>query len=162
MDMLVFISGSINSGKTTTSKLLAKKLGAKFINVDDLNDRIPNFNLATDLDKSMDLAIAEINRYTAEGHDVVANYVVREMDWERLQKEVQAKDIYVVTLAPRLEVAQGRRGGRKLTDWEIARVQYHYDTGIASPAFGHIIDNSDINVEETVDKILKIIDRPTV
>lgn len=36
--MLVFISGSINSGKTTTSKLLAEKLGAKFINVDDLND----------------------------------------------------------------------------------------------------------------------------
>src|SRR5690606_10220099 len=54
--ILVFISGSINSGKTTTSKLLAKKLGAVFINVDDLNDTIPNFNLATDLDKSMDLA----------------------------------------------------------------------------------------------------------
>jgi cytidylate kinase len=160
--MLVFISGSINSGKTTTSKLLAQKLDAKFINVDDLNDRIPNFNLAIDLDKSMDLAIAEINKYIAEGHDVVANYVVREMDWERLQKEVQTKGIYVVTLAPRLEVAQGQRGGRKLNDWEIARVQYHYDTGIASPTFGHIIDNSDITVEETVDKILEIIDRPTV
>jgi predicted kinase len=158
-NMLIFISGSINSGKTTTSKLLAEKLGAKFINVDDLNDRIPNFNLATDLDKSMDLAITEINSYLAEGHDVVANYVVREEDWQRLQKEVNTPDIHIITLAPRLEVAQGKRGDRALTDWEIARVKYHYDTGIASPKFGHVIDNSDIGSEETVDKILEIIER---
>ena len=52
--MLVFISGSINSGKTTTARALARKLSADFVNVDDLNDTIPNFNLATDLDKSMD------------------------------------------------------------------------------------------------------------
>lgn len=58
--MLVFISGSINSGKTSTSKALANKLGAAFVDVDDLNDEIPNFNLATDLDKSMNLAIRTI------------------------------------------------------------------------------------------------------
>ena len=158
--MLVFISGSINSGKTTTSKLLAQKLGTKYINVDDLNDRIPNFNLATDLDKSMDLAIAEINDYLAKGNDVVANYVVRETDWHRLQKEVNTPDIYVVTLSPRLEVAQGKRGDRALTEWEIERIKYHYDTGIASPAFGHVIDNSDISAEETAGEILKIINKP--
>lgn len=155
--MLVFISGSINSGKTTTSKLLAQKLGAVFINVDDLNDQIPNFNLATDLDKSMDLAITEINKYLAEGKDVVANYVIRERDWQRFPKEIKTSNIYVITLAPRLEVAQSKRGGRPLSDWEMARIKYHYDTGVASPNFGHIIDNSDITLEETVDKILEII-----
>lgn len=155
--MLIFVSGSINSGKTTTSKLLAAKLGARFINVDDLNDRIPNFNLATDLDRSMDLAISEINNYLTEGYDVVANYVVREKDYTRLQKEINTPNIHVITLAPRLEVAQGERGGRKLTEWEVARVKHHYDTGVASPSFGHIIDNSDITPEETVDKILEIV-----
>lgn len=63
-------------------------------------------------------------------------------------------------LAPRLQVAQGNRGGRVLSDWEVSRVQYHYDTGVATPKFGHIIDNSDINVDATVDKILDIITRP--
>ncbi len=155
--MLVFISGSINSGKTTISELLAQKIGAVFINVDDLNDTIPNFNLATDLDKSMDLAIAAINKHLSEGDNVVANYVVREKDWHRLQKEVTAEDKYVITLAPRLEVAQSKRGERELSEWEIARVKHHYDTGIASPKFGYIIDNSDIPIEETVEKILKII-----
>lgn len=157
--MMIFISGSINSGKTTTSELLAKRLGAVFINVDDLNDTIPNFNLATDLDKSMDLAIQSINEAAGQGRDVVANTVVREEDWVRFEKEIKATPQIIITLAPRLEVAQGKRGNRVLSDWEIARVKYHYDTGIASPKFGHIIDNSDLSLGETVDRILEIISK---
>jgi hypothetical protein len=159
--MLIFISGSINSGKTTTAKALAERIGAAMVNVDDLNDTIPNFNLTTDLDKSMDLAIKAINTYAAQGKDVVANYVVRPQDFERFEKEIYVQPQVVITLAPRLEVAQGKRGGRKLTDWEISRIKYHYDTGVASPSFGHIIDNSELTLEQTVDKIMKIIANST-
>lgn len=155
--MLVFISGSINSGKTTTAMALAQKLNAEFINVDDLNDQIPNFNLATDLDKSMDAAIAEINRHLASGRDVVANYVLRKRDYNRFEKEIKTSDQYIITLAPRLEVAQNQRGDRVLSDWEVQRVKYHYDTGIASPDFGFIIDNSDLSIDQTVTKILDLI-----
>lgn len=155
--MLIFISGSINSGKTTASKLLAERLGAAFINVDDLNDTIPNFNLGTDLDKSMDLAIATINELSDQGKDVVANYVVREKDWKRFEHEIKTQPQIVITLAPKLEVAQSKRGDRGLTEWEVARVKHHYDIGIASPKFGHIIDNSKLSINETVDKILEII-----
>lgn len=157
--MLVFISGSINSGKTTASKALAEELDADFINVDDLNDTIPNFNLATDLDKSMDLAIKTINQSLAKGKDVVANYVVRQKDFDRFEHEIKTKEQYVITLAPRLEVAQGKRGDRVLTEWEVQRVKHHYDTGIASPKFGYTMDNSVLDIDQTVNKILKIIDR---
>ena len=152
--MLVFLSGSINSGKTTTAKALAHRLDADFVNVDDLNDTIPDFNLATDLDKSMDLAINVINESLSRGEAVVANYVVRQKDFDRFAKEIHTDMQYVVTLAPRLEVAQSQRGNRVLTDWEIQRIKYHYDTGIASPQFGSIIDNSDLSVAETVQVIL--------
>lgn len=155
--MLIFISGSINSGKTTTGKLLADRIGAAFINVDDLNDTIPNFNLATDLDKSMDLAIQTINNYTRQGRNVVANYVVRQEDFNRFEHEIEAQPQIVITLAPRLDVAQSKRGDRKLSDWEVSRIKHHYDTGIASPKFGHIIDNSDLTLEDTVDHIMKIV-----
>lgn len=159
--MLVFLSGSINSGKTTVSKLVAERLGAAWINVDDLNDRIPNFNLATDLDKSMDLAIEEINKYAALGKDIVANYVLRERDYHRLGKEVLTTPQIIITLAPRLEIAQSNRGGRELTEWEVSRVKHHYDTGIASPDFGHIIDTSDMQINETVNAILQHIEQAT-
>lgn len=155
--MLVFISGSINSGKTTTSKVLAERLGAAFVNVDDLNDTISNFNLATDLDKSMDLAIKTVNEITRQGQDVVANYVVRQKDYDRFENEVETQPQIVVTLAPLLEVAQGRRGDRELSEWEVSRVKHHYDTGIASPEFGHIIDNSEMTIDQTVERIIEII-----
>ena len=57
-------------------------------------------------------------------------------------------------LAPRLEVAQSKRGDRVLTDWEVQRIKHHYDTGIATPKFGYIIDNSDLSIDETVQHIL--------
>ena len=155
--MLVFISGSINSGKTTTSIALSERLGAAFINVDDLNDTIPNFNLATGLDKSMDLAIKTINDYTKQGKDVVANYVVRQKDFDRFANEIETQPQIVITLAPQLEVAQGKRGDRELSEWEVSRVKHHYDSGIASPKFGYIIDNSALSIDETVDSILNII-----
>ena len=103
--MLIFISGSINSGKTTTSKILADKLDAAYVNVDYLNDSIPNFNLSTDLDKSMDLAVTTINKYTERGINVVANYVVREKDWDRIKHEININTKIIFTLSPRLEVA---------------------------------------------------------
>ena len=155
--MLVFISGSINSGKTSTSRALAERLGAAFINVDDLNDTIPNFNLATDLDKSMDLAIKTINEYTKQDKDVVANYVVRQKDFDRFANEIETRPQVIITLAPRLEIAQGKRGDRELSEWEVSRIKHHYDTGIASPKFGHILDNSELTIDETVDRILNII-----
>ena len=155
--MLIFISGSINSGKTTTAYALADRIGAVSINVDDLNDSIPDFNLATDLDKSMDLAIEAINKGLAQGRDVVANYVVRQKDFDRFKNEINTKEQYVVTLSPRLEIAQSKRGDRELSEWEVSRIKHHYDRGIASPKFGHIIDNSELTVDETVNSILHLL-----
>lgn len=155
--MLIFISGSINSGKTTTSKLLAKKLGWEFINVDDITDDIEGFNIYTHLDVAMDEAIKAINVISTSGKDVVANFVVRKEDWERLDKEVNNHPQIFITLSPSLEVAQSQRGDRVLTDWEIKRIKSHYDDGIASPEYGYKIDNSNLSVEETVDKIMEIL-----
>ena len=155
--MLIFISGSINSGKTTTAYALADRIGAVSINVDDLNDSIPDFDLATDLDKSMDLAIEAINKGLAQGRDVVANYVVRQKDFDRFKNEINTKEQYVVTLSPRLEIAQSKRGDRELSEWEVSRIKHHYDRGIASPKFGHIIDHSELTVDETVNSILHLL-----
>lgn len=104
--MLVFISSSTNSGKTTVSKALAERPGAAFNNVDDLNYTKPNFDLATDLDEYTDLAIKTINGYSKQGKDVVANYVVRQKDYDKFENEVETQPKVAITLAPRLEVAK--------------------------------------------------------
>lgn len=105
----------------------------------------------------MDQAIRTINNYAAEGSDVVANYVLRPQDYKRLEREVATQPLVVITLAPPLAVAQSNRGQRQLSEWEVARVKYRYDSGIASPNFGHIIDNSELTPQQTVDQITKLI-----
>jgi cytidylate kinase len=147
----------MNSGKTTTSRLLARKIGATFINIDDLRDTIADFNIETDFPKVITLAIETINNHLADGRDVVANYVITQKDYDRLTKELKTKNQYFITLAPKLEAIQTQRGDRELSEWEMQRIKHHYDIGIANPKFGHVIDNSELTVEETVDRILDFI-----
>ena len=60
------------------------------------------------------------------------------------------------TLSPSLEVATSDRG-RGMNDWEFERIKYHYDTGVANPKFGEIIDSTDMSLEQAVDKIIDIV-----
>lgn len=87
----------------------------------------------------------------------MANYVVRQRDYDRFKHEINIDKQYVITLAPRLEIAQSKRGGRELSEWEIQRIKYHYDTGVATPQFGYTIDNSDLTLEQTVESIQRLI-----
>lgn len=87
----------------------------------------------------------------------MANYVVRQKDFDHFENEVETQPQIVITIAPRLEVVQNKRGDRELSEWEVSRIKYHYDTGIASPKFGYIIDNSDLTQDETVDQIINLI-----
>jgi cytidylate kinase len=155
--MLIFISGSINAGKTTTSKMLAEKLGWTFINVDDLTDKVSGFDIYAHLDLAMDLAIKAINAAAIDNQNVVANFVVRKEDYKRFESEIHAHPIVFITLSPGLEVAQSQRGDRVLTEWEIKRIKAHHDDGIASPEYGYVINNSNLTVEQTVDEIMSII-----
>lgn len=154
--MIVFISGSINSGKSTTSKLIAQKLGAAWLDVDEIAHSIPDFNLKTDLTKVMDRTIEHINLLTKSGKSVVANYVLRSKDYERLRQKLTDKDQHYFTLAPRIEVALSHRG-RQLNNWEYQRIKHHYDAGVANPAFGKILDTSDMSLEKVADKIITMI-----
>lgn len=156
--MLIFISGSINSGKTTTSKLLADRLGWNNINVDDLTDNVDGFDIYTHLDLAMDLAIEAINTALDAGNNVVANFVIRKEDYHRLEHEIHSQSQIFITLSPGLKVAQSQRRERILTEWEIKRIKAHYENGIANPEYGYIIDNSSLTPEETVDKIMQIVE----
>lgn len=153
--MLVLISGSVNAGKSSTAKLLAEKLGAEFLDFDELEMSVPDFSLEKDIPKVIRKGIEKINQLTDTGNNVVASCVLREEDYRQILKGVKTKQRYFFTLAPRLEIVQSDRG-RGLSDWEHRRIKYHYDTGIANPPFGSIIDNSDMSLEETVDKIVSI------
>ncbi len=154
--MVIFISGSVNAGKSTTSKLIAEKRGAEWIDIDDIAHSIPNFDLSKDIPRTIQLAIEKINQLTKAGKIVVANYVLQQQNYEQLKEGLKDKDQYYFTLAPKLEIARSDRG-RELNEWEFERIKHHYDSGIANPKFGEIIDTSDMTLEQAADKILQMV-----
>lgn len=156
MTMVIFISGSVNAGKSTTAEVVAKKLHAMFIDFDEVGHEVPDFVLEKDIPKVISKGIAIINELTDSGKTVVANYVLRPEDYEQLKAGLHDNKQYYFTLAPRLDVAKSDRG-RGINDWESQRIQHHYDTGIHKPGFGEVIDNSDLTLDETADKIIKLV-----
>lgn len=158
--MIIFINGSINSGKSTISKLLQEKLGnTALIEVDSLRECIEWMPLEQAIPINLKSAVSLIHTFASEGLHVIVSYPLSEKDRDYLLENIRAgrADIFVITLAPQLEVALSNRGNRELTDWEKERIRYHYTIGINTPPFGKVIDNSDQSPLETVSEILQLI-----
>ncbi len=155
--MIIFINGSINSGKSTVGKLLAKELSrAALLEIDALREMIDWMPIDQAVPINLENAISLIKNFANQEFDVIVPYPLSQKNHDYIMdqlKDINAK-IFVFTLAPKLDKILTNRGTRELNDWEKARIQHHYDTGIHNPSFGEIIDNSNQTPEETKDYIL--------
>lgn len=159
--MVIFINGSINSGKSTVSQLLQKEFpNTALVEIDSLREFIDWMPLEQSIPINLKNAVSVINNFTSEGLNVIVPYPLSEKNYTFLSQHLDTNnsEIFIITLAPKLENVLQNRGTGVLTDWEKERIQYHYGIGIHSPKFGKIIDSSNQSPTETVDKILKIID----
>ncbi|HEY3250553.1 MAG TPA: hypothetical protein VGK25_05490 [Ignavibacteria bacterium] len=157
--MVIFISGSINSGKTTISNLLKKQIpNTSHIEIDDLRSFIGWMPLEQSIPINLENAASIINNFTRKNINCIVSYPINKNEYDLIISKLEKpKRIYFFTLAPVLEIALSKRGERVLTEKETERIKYHYLTGINHPGFGVIIDNSNQTAEETTDEILKYI-----
>jgi len=160
--MIIFINGSINSGKTTVAKILAKKI-SNTANVEI--DSLHNFIDWLEIDKAVPINLENgaliINNFVKHGYNVVVPYPLSQKNYEYMNRELSAfaDQLYFFTLAPDIKKAQTSNRDRKITPWEHDRIQHHYNIGIASPSFGKIIDNTSQTPEETADEILSYLSK---
>lgn len=155
--MIIFLNGSINAGKSTVAKLLAKDLpNTALVEVDVFHDMIEWMPIDRAVPLNLENAVSVIKNFVSRELNVVVPYPLSQQNYDRVMDELEdtGVEIYIFTLAPKLEKALDDRGTRKLTDWERSRIQHHYDIGIHNPSFGEIIDNSDQDPEETKNYIL--------
>jgi adenylate kinase family enzyme len=155
--MIIFINGSINSGKSTVSKLLVKELPTTaLIEIDAFHEMIEWMPIDEAITLNLENALTVIRNFLYKGLNIIVPYPLSQKNYDYFITGLKNEDTqtYVFTLAPRLEKTLTNRGTRELTDWERKRIQHHYDIGIHKPNFGEIIDNSDQTPEETVKIIL--------
>lgn len=163
---IINVNGSINSGKTTVSKLLQKKLpNCLFIEVDDL--------LSDEEEEELGLSMEE---GWAERTRRLAEIIVKEKQLHRYENIVFAYPIagntyrqwkswedegtkfINITLSPKLEICLQNRGTRELSEPEKERIRQMYQEGYHCPEFSNLmIDNSTQTPTETVEYILSFL-----
>ncbi|MDP2741554.1 MAG: hypothetical protein Q8O66_02635 [bacterium] len=155
--MIIFLNGSINSGKTTVAKILARELpDSALVEIDTFHEIIDWMPIDQAVPINLENAVSVIKNFTKRGFNIIVPYPLSQKNYDYMISEVKNLDdkIYVFTLAPKLEKVITNRGERELTEEEENRIRYHYDIGIHTPKFGEIIDNSEQSPEETAKIIL--------
>ncbi len=154
--MIIFINGSINSGKTTIANILAKKISnSAVVEIDALRDMIGEMPLEQSIPINLENAVSLIKNFSKRNLNVIVPYPLSQKNYDYLTNELKDLDtkIYTFTLSPKLEKVLMNRGNRELSEEEQKRIQYHYSVGINNPSFGEVIDNSDQTPDETTDYI---------
>ncbi len=159
--MIIFLSGSINSGKTTIANLLVKAIPrTSHIEVDDLRAMVSWMPLEESIPLNLKNALSLTLNFIKEEMNVIITYPLSRDEYEYFNKNLPL-DIqrFFFTLNPRLDHALTNRGDRELTEWEVERIKYHYKTGVNDPGFGITIDNTMQTPEETLNDILYYIEQ---
>ena len=155
--MIIFLNGSINSGKTTIANILAKKIpNVALVEIDVFRAMIAWMPIDQAVPINLENAVSLINNFSSRKLNVIVPYPLSQKNHDYIMNGLKniETEIYIFTLAPKLEKTLTNRGTRELDDWERERIQHHYNIGIHNPDFGEIIDNSDQTPEETADYIL--------
>lgn len=154
--MIVFINGSINSGKSTLAKLLADKLGnCAVLEIDNLREFIEWMPIEKAVPINLENAISLIENFDKNNLNVVIPHPLSEKNYEYIKNSLKIKSkIYFFTLNLDLAEVLKDRGDRKLDDWEKERIKHHYKIGINKPSLGKIIDTTNQSPEETLELII--------
>lgn len=155
--MIIFLNGSINVGKSTVAKILAKEIeNAALLEIDVFHEMIEWMPIDKAVPINLENALSVIRNFIKREINVIVPYPLSQKNYDFMMSGLKDLDteIHVFTLSPKIEIALTNRGGRELTEQEKDRIKHHYDIGISNPTFGEIIDNSDQTPEKTADYIL--------
>lgn len=156
--MIIFLAGSINSGKSTVAKLLIKKIpDSVHLEVDKIVEFVDHIDRKDIEVLILENVVSLIRDYIKRDLNVVVSYTFADTTFEFVEEKLLDLDqkIYLFTLNPKLEIASTQRGERKIDKGTAERVKYHYKLGINNLKKGIPIDNSDQTPEETAQEILK-------
>jgi hypothetical protein len=156
--MIIFINGSINAGKSTVAKLLVKELSnTALLEVDALRDMIDWMPIDQAVPINLENAVSVIRNFAHNGLNVIVPYPLSQKNHDYIIEQLKDinTNIFIFTLAPKLERVLTNRGTRELDDGERLRIEHQYNIGVHNPLFGEIIDNSHQTPEETRDYILE-------
>ena len=156
MPRVIYINGSINSGKSTIGRLLAGALpNTIHIEVDDLRHFADCLSLSEAVPYCHEDTMTLTRSWLSRGFNVVVSWPVSQRGYAVFEGEMAriGAPIHMVTLRPSLQVALSDRGRRQLSEGERDRIREQYQSPHIDPGLGEVIDSSCQTPEETLAEI---------
>jgi hypothetical protein len=159
MRKIIFLNGSINSGKSTVANRLKEIVpNLAHVEVDDLHGFISWMPIEQAIHLNWENAALVTRTFIRAGIDVVFSYPLSRRDYEYVLGKfdgVEARFIPITLFAER-EAAKTNRGARELTPWERERIDWMHENGLALPGIGEVVDTTRQGLETTVDAVIRI------
>ena len=157
--MIILLSGSINSGKSTVAKKLAERFEKPaIVEGDSLRTFIDSIPLEEAIPVTLENIVAVVRNLSKRGFTCIVPYPLSQNNHQFVTQGLQdCGEVLTFTLSPKIEKALSDNPNRILNEWEKKRIQHHYSVGTASPSFGFVIDTTNQSPIETTEKIFEII-----
>ncbi|MBU1151823.1 AAA family ATPase [Patescibacteria group bacterium] len=161
MKKLIVIRGPLGVGKTTISKILAQNLGVGYLSLDQIiddNDLIPANAEGIPLESFLraNAIILDLTKGHKNSHIIDGCFYYQEQIDDLLERFNNSVEI--VTLTCHVEKCIERDSKRqKVYGEDSARFVHMVTTRIRA---GHEIDNTNLTVEKTIEKIIEKIKVP--
>lgn len=154
--MIIFINGTINSGKSTVARLVAKEINnCAILESDTLRHFLPWMTVDEAIPLTIKNTISVLKNLTEEGINTIVPYPIRKEDYEQLIAELESIDtMHFFTLQRDIEISMTNTNERVLTEWERDRINYHFESGLVNPDFGIVVHSTNQTPEETTQQIL--------
>lgn len=158
MKKVVVIRGPLGVGKSTISKILAERLHAEYLSVDkilDDNNLSGEDGISLESFLKVNEIILELSEKSEKSFIVDGNFYFQEQI-DDLKNKFQ-DDVIIFTLVSDIEKCIERDSKREKVYGEDSARFVHMVTSQVKA--GYEIDNSNLTVEETVEKIIEKFDR---
>lgn len=159
MPKIIFLNGCINSGKSTIANRLKSIVpNLAHVEVDDLHGFISWMPIERAIHLNLENAAHVTKTFVNAGIDVVFSYPLSKSDYDLLLHKFARVNagFFPITLFTSLENSKRNRGSRKLSGWELNRIEWMHANGLANPGFGDLIDNTDLGIEANVEAVIKL------
>ena len=161
---LISISGSVHSGKTTISRMLAAKMpNAFYVDGDLISSWVGQ---AYSRDTTIDDMLPDIHSKIIEfikpalrdGNDTIVDYPFSDKVRGQILEELRPIEFESkwFLLKPDIEKVLTGSGARpRLNDWEKARINYHYnESNLLDTSIAKVIDSTNQTPEETLNEVI--------
>lgn len=159
---LISISGSVHSGKTTVSRLIAAKMpNALYLDGDMITAAMgENYPVEASIDDLLPDVHEQIIKIIAaslkRGLDIIVDYPFDDKDRNEIVACLAGIDFQVKWFLLRPDISKvlsGSASRPELNEWEVDRIKYHYQSTLMETLLAKVIDSTNQTPDETLREI---------